>query len=169
MPIGTARMATLCLENSQLRVGFNWAEDPVVCAALADARRPTFLLFPGTEAQDVSTCSFATPITLIVIDGTWAQVRKVLRHNPQLSNLPRISFTPTQPSEYRIRLEPNEQCVSTIEALAHVLGVLEGDPEQFQALTRPFRAMVDTQVDFTTRMNNPWRRRRKVEEVGEPG
>jgi hypothetical protein len=43
--------------------------------------------------------------------------------------------------------------VSTIEALAHVLGVLEGDPERFQALLSPFRAMVKMQLDCEQRFH----------------
>jgi hypothetical protein len=50
------------------------------------------------------------------------------------------------PSEYRIRREPAAECVSTIEALMHVLGALEGDAARFRALLLPFRAMVDAQI-----------------------
>ncbi len=75
----------------------------------------------------------------------------MIRRNPELSALPRYTFTPPTPSEYRIRREPDAACVSTIEALVHVLGVLEGDRERFQALLAPFRAMVDAQVAFAQR------------------
>jgi hypothetical protein len=90
-------------------------------------------------------------VTLIVVDGTWWQAKKVVRENPELARLPRYSFVPPSPSDYRIRKEPHESYVSTIEALAHVLGVLEGDPSRFLALLTPFRAMVDAQIDCQTR------------------
>jgi hypothetical protein len=82
----------------------------------------------------------------VVVDGTWSQTRKVLRNNPALAALPRFAFTPPRPSQYEIRREPRAECVSTIEALAYVLGALEGDPERFLAMLAPFRAMVRAQV-----------------------
>ena len=46
--------------------------------------------------------------------------------NPALAALPRIALQPQRPSDYdRIRREPADFCVSTIEALAEVLNVLE--------------------------------------------
>ena len=53
----------------------------------------------------------------MVVDGTWSQAKKVVRENPLLSSLPRYAFQPPAPSEYRIRREPQENYVSTIEAL----------------------------------------------------
>jgi DTW domain-containing protein YfiP len=34
-----------------------------------------YVLFPGDDAIDVETASFAAPITLIVVDGTWRQAQ----------------------------------------------------------------------------------------------
>ena len=104
------------------------------------------LLYPGEGAIDVASHPPPGPVTLVVVDGTWWQARKVIRANPELSALPRYTFTPPTPSEYRIRKEPDAACVSTIEALVHVLGVLEGDQERFHALLAPFRAMIDAQI-----------------------
>jgi hypothetical protein len=42
--------------------------------------------------------------------------------------------------------------LSTIEALGQTLGALERDPLRFQALLRPFRAMVETQLDYARRV-----------------
>jgi len=81
-----------------------------------------------------------------VVDGTWWQTKKVVRENPELAALPRYAFTPPTPSEYRIRREPHETYVSTIEALVHVLGALERDGARFEQLLTPFRAMIDAQI-----------------------
>jgi DTW domain-containing protein YfiP len=61
--------------------------------------------------------------------------------------LPKLGFRPDRPSEYRIRKEPRHDFVSTIEALAHVLGVLEGDRARFEPMLVPFRRMVDLQLE----------------------
>lgn len=144
--IGTAHMASLCLPNSELLMGVDWQEAAALDRELADPERPAALLYPGEGAVDVVRSPPGRPVTLIVVDGTWSQTKKLVRHNPKLASLPRYAFTPEAPSEYRIRREPDEAFVSTIEALAIVLGALEGDPERFQAMLRPFRAMVDGQI-----------------------
>ncbi len=146
VPIGTARMASLCLPNSEIHVGVHWRGSTALARALSDPSRPAVLLYPGEGAIDVVRDPPKGPVTLVVVDGTWWQTKKVVRENPELAALPRYAFTPPSPSEYRIRREPNETCVSTIEALVHVLGALEGDGERFRALLAPFRAMVDAQI-----------------------
>jgi DTW domain-containing protein YfiP len=145
MPIGTARMATLCLPNAELHEGIRW-DAAALDRILADATRTPVLLYPGGGAIDVMRDPPKGPLTLVVVDGTWSQAKKIVRENPRLQALPRYAFTPAAPSEYRIRKEPEESYVSTIEALVHVLGALEPDPPRLLALLDPFRAMIDAQI-----------------------
>jgi tRNA-uridine aminocarboxypropyltransferase len=151
VPIGTARLAHLCLPGSELRVGVDFDDDAQVRAALAGEDgdgRPAYLLFPGPRAIDLAEARPAGPITLVVVDGTWWQARKLLKRNAVLAALPQIRFTPPAPSNYRIRKEPADHCVATVEALAEVLGALEGDRERFATLRRPFDAMIDMQLHY---------------------
>ena len=145
--IGTARMASLCLPDSELLVGVRWGEHPGLARALSDPARPPALLFPGPGARDVLAEPPAHPITLVVVDGTWSQAKNLVRDNPVLAALPRYAFAAPEPSQYRIRKEPSIELVSTIEALMHVLGALERDPPRFRAMLEPFRAMVDAQLE----------------------
>jgi DTW domain-containing protein len=149
VPIGTARLAHLCLPDSVLHVGVDFDDDHQVRAALAGGdERPAYLLFPGPEAMDLTEARPAGPITLVVVDGTWWQARKLLKRNATLRALPQLRFTPPAPSNYRIRREPADHCVATVEALALVLGALEGDPARFATLLRPFEEMIDTQLHY---------------------
>jgi len=166
--IGTARMAQLALPNSLLRVGIDFADDPVVRAVLAGAA-PSYLLFPGPGARDVRELPLEQPITLVVVDGTWSQARTLVRVNPALAALPRIAFTPRRPSAYdRIRREPADFCVSTIEALTEVLNILEPDGERFDPLLVPFHAMVERQERFASEVaaSRHQRRERKPRPQG---
>lgn len=158
MAIGTARMASLCLPNSELHVGVRWDGSAALARAMADRARPAALLWPGAGAIDVMATPPVGPITLIVVDGTWSQAKKLVRHNPALAALPRYAFVPPVPSEYRIRREPREEFVSTIEALVHVLGALEGEPARFEPLLQPFRAMIDAQIEHIERGGHARRR-----------
>src|SRR3954470_3648823 len=71
MPIGTARMASLCLPQATLHVGVRWGAHPALAAALPDRDRPPILLYPGPGARDILREPPGGPVTLIVVDGTW--------------------------------------------------------------------------------------------------
>jgi DTW domain-containing protein len=147
--VGTVRIARLCLPNAVVRVGIDFADDPVVQAALASGQ--AHVIYPGPNARDVESVAPGTPMTLILVDGTWGQAHRLLKVNPALMQLPQLRFTPPQASAYNpIRREPEAHCTATIEALAHVLGYLEGDRERFQSMLRPFHAMVESQLRFVT-------------------
>ena len=175
MAIGTARMAHLSLPGSRLRVGIGFDEDPVVNDLLAAG--DAYLLFPGDSAVAPATLPRDRPVTLIVVDGTWWQAEKLVKENPRLAALPRVALSPTRLSEYQIRRQPADFCVSTIEALAETLEVLEG--RSFEALRVPFRAMVATQQRYQTevgtsrhartRRPRPTRRDRLVAQLAELG
>lgn len=150
VPINTARIAARCLPDAKLHVGVHFP-DPAV---LADPARPAALLYPGEGAIDVEKNRPPGPITLVVVDGTWWQAKKLVNQNPILKELPRYAFRPQAPSAYRIRREPHEDYVSTIEALVHVLSVLEGD-DRFLTMLDPFRAMVDAQLSFVGQNSRP--------------
>lgn len=155
MPIGTARMASLCLPQAELRVGIDWNDDVALQQALSDPARPAVLLYPARDARDILHEPPAGPVTLVVVDGTWAQARRVVRDSSLLDALPRYGFAAPEPSRYRIRREPRVEYCSTIEALMHVLGVLEGDPDKFRALLVPFEAMIDAQLAAERKLATP--------------
>jgi DTW domain-containing protein YfiP len=157
--IGTARMAHLSLPNSELHLGISF-EDHHRVRELA-ASPGTALLFPGDGALDPAALRGRPPTTVIVVDGTWSQARKVIKRNPFLQALPRLAFTPDRPSNYRIRAEPSVECVSTIEALVHLLGALEGDPARFRPILEAFDRMVDLQIEEQQRRSGPPRRRER--------
>jgi DTW domain-containing protein YfiP len=147
VPINTARLAELALPNSERHVGVEFGDSPRLRELLDDAAAPPILLFPGPTAQDLALEPPRGPVTLVVIDGTWWQAQKLLKRNPALARLPRYSLAPATPSRYRIRREPAEHCVSTVEAIVHALGALESDTD-VSALLRPFDAMVEHQLRF---------------------
>ncbi len=143
MPIGTARMASLCLPRAKIAVGVELEGHPLVRALLGDAGARPVLVYPAPDARDLTTLSPDDVGTLVVLDGTWALAKKLYRKNPWLRGLPRVRFVPPRPSGYEIRREPRPDYVSTIEALAYALEALEG--RDFSALLRPFSAMVELQ------------------------
>jgi len=155
MPIGTARMTNLGLANSELHVAADLDRHPRV-RALTDEPAGVALLFPGPGAVEPWALPDGPPATLVVLDGTWNQARKMLARSERLQRLARVAFTPTAPGAYRIRREPAAHCLATVEAVVQVLGRLEHDPERFLPLLRTFEQMVDQQLPFKTTRPNPY-------------
>lgn len=143
MPIGTARMASLCLPSARIAVGVELHDHPLVRALREDPTARPVLVYPAPDARDLATLGPDDVGTIVVLDGTWALAKKLYRKNPWLASLPRVRFVPPRPSGYEIRKEPRPDYVSTIEALSYALEALEGG--DFSAMLRPFRAMVETQ------------------------
>jgi len=145
VPISTCRMAHLSLPNSELHIGISAVGNPSleqVCREEGVA-----VLFPSESAADVDTLEHA-PRTLVVVDGTWSNARKVVEKCPILSKLPRLKFQPDKPGNYRIRREPEAHCLATIEATAFVLERLERAPGRFIPILSAFDAMVEKQLDY---------------------
>ena len=143
--VSTCRMAHLSLPNSELHVALGAEGNPRLEALCQEP--DTWVLFPSPQATPLESLP-RRPRNLVVVDGTWDNARKVVNNSPLLAALPRIGFLPERPGNYRIRKEPKAHCLSTIEAVAHVLGRLEGDRPRFAAMLSAFDAMVDRQLDF---------------------
>jgi len=163
--IGTARMTHLCLPGSRLVEGLAFDDHPALQDVFDD---DTAVLYPGEDARPLEDWLDRRPQRLVVVDGTWSQAKKLLKLNPRLAALPQLSFSPSQPGNYRIRKEPTDQHLSTIEATAAVLGLLEGDPARFATMLRPFTWMVDHQIDSEARHRDDERMRRFIHRNGRP-
>ena len=163
--IGTARMAHLALPGSRFLRGVSFDGVAELEAIAADPRAA--ILFPSPEAADLRTLA-EPPTTLVVVDGTWVQARKLVQRNAVLQRLPRVRFTPTRPGNYRIRKEPEAHCLSTIEAVVEALGILEGEPERFAPMIRAFEQMVDLQIAKQSARSGPSRHKRKRDRPVKP-
>ncbi len=96
--------------------------------------RVPLLLFPEADAEVVDEAWLARELaqdparrfTLIVPDGTWSQARRTGRREPALAGVRHVTLAPGPLSEYRLRREHVDSYVCTFEAIARLLGVLEG-------------------------------------------
>ncbi len=128
---GTGRLTHLCLANSEIHMGLEFDRDEAVQALIADPGNYPVLLYPGFEARNLSRGDLTAAdlggrrLVVFVLDATWSGARKVLRLSPSLQRLPRIMFTPSAPSRYVIKQQPQEGCLSTLEAVHELLMALD--------------------------------------------
>lgn len=105
--------------------------------------RPLFL-YPHEDALELNDdfkAKFPGPYHLIVPDGNWQQARKVRQREAAFSTLPAVKLPPGIVAEYGLRKAQHPEWVSTYEAMAHALGILEGE-EVTRKLMEFFRAWV---------------------------
>lgn len=125
----TGRLTHLCLPNSAIHVGLDLSADPALARQLDDPAFHTVLLYPGPTAHNLSSAPLPPawsdrPLQVVLLDATWSGARKMLRLSPPLQRLPRIMFTPTAPSRYLIKQQPQDGCLSTLESVHELLTVL---------------------------------------------
>jgi DTW domain-containing protein len=135
----TARLAREVLADC--RVVLAWADRDGRLHVPLDLPPKTALLFPTANATAIDPLD--PPEHLVVLDGTWSHVKRLIADNPWCADLPAVSLTPAEPSTYRIREEPALHCVSTIEAIALALREIEPETEGLDRVLAGFTAMVD--------------------------
>lgn len=158
--IATGRMSHLCLKGSHLIAGQEFGESHELNSLLANRALAPVVLYPGRTAIDLTSAPEETKRSIfpegkkpmvIVIDGTWATARKMIR-SPNLIDLPRVCFQPPAPSNFRVRKQPRPECYSTIEAIHHTLDLLAPVPgtagREHDALLDVFDKMVEKQLGF---------------------
>jgi len=139
----TGRIATACLANSEIVVR-GYEGEPSEPLARLETVQP-LLLFPFEDAMPIDVAARGLdgrPVVLIVPDGTWRQASKVRRRVPGLADVTCVSVSGEGRLPHRLRAEAHAHGLSTIEAIARAMAILEGDHVQ-RTLERVFRSMVE--------------------------
>lgn len=159
--LGTARLLTLQLKNSTLKTGLSWSNLGKALGRPADPKR-WGVLFLGTAKTAAPlpprpltvVDKKGAPVSgqdailkelegVILLDGNWQQAKALWWRNPWLLKCRRLVLQPPGPSLYgNLRKEPRPDSVSTIEAAAHTLAALEGDPALAEAILPPFHLLL---------------------------
>ena len=144
-PFGTARFIRLCLPNAELHVAYGGLSGDLLTPL--DVPPDTAVLFPHAQAIELDELPAAErPGTLLVIDGTWSHAKRLYRMNPWLQKLRHVRLSPSAPSRYRIRREPQADYVSTVEATVEALQILEPETPGIDGLVTAFDSMIDRQI-----------------------
>jgi len=159
--LGTARLICETLSHATLTIGLSWrnlghalkmpaeAKDWGVLylgsarAATAKEKGPLVALDRKGEPLADQTAALAGLKGLVVLDGNWAQAKALWWRNAWLTRLRRFVIVPDGPSLYGdLRREARPDAVSTLEAVALALSVLESDSQVREELLTPFRALL---------------------------
>jgi len=122
----TAKLLNLCLTDCQIIKGEN-NDDFSILKTLPVSS--TVLLYPNENAinldDNAEQASINNITHLIVVDGTWKKAYKILQLTPLLNQFKTVSFKQLPKNRYAIRKAPRADSLSTLEAVAHSLLLIE--------------------------------------------
>jgi DTW domain-containing protein YfiP len=144
-PTNTGRLALACIEGARL-LERGCREGALTSIPCEPASQP-LLLYPGPGAIPLDEWKAARPpdadrVTLVVPDGTWRQTKRVRYRIPGLAEVPLVCLPAGLTSRFRLRRAGRSQHLSTLEAIAHALRILDG-PEIGDRLMHIFQVIVD--------------------------
>ena len=132
----TGLLALRALVNSEMRIRGEVRETLDLKDLLVPQYR-TFLFYPSEDAVELDKDLVGqqpTPIQLIVPDGTWRQARKLHSRHPELKDVQRVKISTPNHSAFRLRAQSRPEGMATLQAIAHGLGIIEGDLVRVQLM-----------------------------------
>ena len=148
--LSTAPLLNLSITNSRLLVADELTPEQVFGS---DNLVGCALLYPLDQGAVVTAEHKAEVQKLLILDGTWRKVRRLLHLNPWLEQLPYIALHPEYQSQYRIRKSPREDGLSTIEAGVAALSWLDQQQDYLPVLN-VLEKMVSLQEQLTPEQRN---------------
>lgn len=134
-PTNTGRMVLHMLPHSRLLVYARGRERFDETPLLEPGRR-RYVLFPreGAAIADRATLEpdDGTPVSLIVLDGTWQQASHMAGRITPLRTLPCLALPPGPPSSWDIRRPSKPEQLCTLEAMIRVVDLLGRHDEAAQ-------------------------------------
>jgi DTW domain-containing protein YfiP len=141
--LSSAPILEKSIEGAVCIVGEHFDPDELLGAAW---REDALLVFPSEDALTIEKVICRNFKNIILLDGTWRKVARLIHLNPWLSELPCMAIQPEMASQYKIRKSPREDGLSTIEAAVAVLNGVS--PEQdYSAILPAFYKMIDLQIE----------------------
>lgn len=157
---GTGRLTHLSLPNSELYIDIDFSDHRAINALIDDDNNLCYVLYPGKNSLNLNQQKIESEgkqVVIFIIDSTWPCSVKMLRLSKNIQNLPKVSFTHSKSSQFRIKEQPKEFCLSTIESTLSILELLneqgseEIAQESFEHFLDPFTSMVEYQIGCASR------------------
>ncbi|MCW8894395.1 MAG: DTW domain-containing protein [Sulfurimonas sp.] len=153
---GTGHLTHLSLNNSKLFVGVDFTNHKEINEIISTCQ--SYILYPSKDATNISnqnlhvTSDTKKERAIFIIDSTWSCSVKMLRDSKNLQDLKHISFENTTLSEFKIKEQPQDYYLSTIESTLRVLELLNKqnieklDTNNLSKFLNPFHKMIEYQI-----------------------
>lgn len=151
---GTGHITNISLSNCELYVGIDFSNHKRVNELIENENYDSYVLYPGEDSIKLNKESIETSkkSLIFIIDSTWPCSKKMLRLSKNLQKLKKVSFEHDKSSQFKIKTQPNQYCLSTIESTLCVIEQLNKhnieniEQKKLDSFLEPFNKMVDYQV-----------------------
>ncbi len=162
------------LKNAELKIGLSWPNLKKLLNEEVDYSRWA-VIHLGTQAETEEIFKNGKEVNLIgkaknlqslegivVLDGSWREVKTLWWRNAWLLKLNRIVLNPEKASAYSVlRREPRKQSLSTVESVALVLAETEKNPEIKEVLNGQLQKLIaENRGSVAVKKKRDFRRRR---------
>ena len=148
----SAHLLGLSLKNVQFHT-HGAQNQPTAWPKPTEAER-LCVLFPSEEATPLTKADAEELSQLIVLDGNWRQAKKAANRIKKLVNPIFRTIPYDRPSEFMLRTQSAEDRLSTYEAVARALSILE-NPSYLDPMMALFRAHVSVTLTERSRRGQP--------------
>ncbi|XP_061554490.1 tRNA-uridine aminocarboxypropyltransferase 2 isoform X2 [Phycodurus eques] len=157
----TVPLLAACLPPGKCNVivgrRFNEAKNPELAEVCRDSR--TLILYPGPNSQNLEELAQrpgvdAVTHNIILIDGTWSQAKNIFLKNSILHLPKQVQLNRSLLSQYVIRTQPSNICLSTLECAAVALSILECNDIFQEVLLRPLKALCSFQLEHGAQVHH---------------
>ncbi|XP_061217014.1 tRNA-uridine aminocarboxypropyltransferase 2 isoform X1 [Neopsephotus bourkii] len=154
----TVPLLAACLppDKCKIVVGRRFSEDRYPELAAVCRNPNTLILYPGAEATNLEEIVVvsSTPSVMIIIDGTWSQAKDIFYKN-SLFRLPKqVQIKTNISSQYVIRTQPTNTCLSTLECAAVALTIMEKNKNIQETILRPLQALCAFQLQHGAQIHH---------------
>jgi len=151
---GSGRFTHLSLKNSELFVGIDFSNHKQINEIISTCR--AYILYPSKDAINLSKEALHVEsneqVAIFLIDSTWSCASKIFTQSKNLQNLQHMSFDSTKLSQFKIKEQPADYCLSTMESTLTVLellneqGIEKIGQKNLDNFLNPFHEMVKYQI-----------------------
>ncbi len=171
--VGTARVVKLSIQNCRTWTGYgsDFDSNPEFLALINNPNMHCVILYPGTDSLNLSDANadeialklpVEKQLVIFVIDGTWANAKRMIRLSQVLRQLPKLSFNIKKESQYGFRKQPKAFCLSTVEAVCELIDNLQEQklcrvtpPQGHLNMLKVFKNLVEGQLRAQVELRRP--------------
>ena len=153
----TGKITHLSLENSQIHVGIDFSNNKKINEIIDNPDNNCYVLYPSNTSIVLNHENIKEEnknSVIFIIDSTWPCSNKILRQSQNIQKLPKVSFEHKKTSKYKIKTQPNELSLSTIESTLCVLELLNAQgiehisDDKLNGFLKPFEELIKYQLEF---------------------
>lgn len=157
----TGHLTNNSLLNSKIFIGIDFTKHEEINQIINDKNNACYVIYPSISSINLNKEKINSNknIVLFLIDSTWSCSKRMLRESQNIKKLQKVSFSHNKNSNFLIKKQPNEYCLSTIESTLCIIELLNmhkiEDIKQasLDTFLEPFTKMVEYQISSLKKNN----------------